>query len=121
MRAAVTTTTTINYLDDPRKRVGREHEQWQAGTIVTTPEGGLRLIILRRIDDGHAGVVFKVRDDRGTILALKVPSLLPVIILYFYLFLFIYVYSFLILSSERNRKYNNDNNNKRLVLNNNNK
>lgn len=61
------------YLEDPRKRLGRDYEQWQAGQVVHTPEKQQKLTILRRIDDGHAGVVFRVRDDDGNILALKVP------------------------------------------------
>lgn len=60
------------YLEDPRKRLGRDYEQWQAGQVVHTPEKQQKLTILRRIDDGHAGVVFRVRDDDGNILALKV-------------------------------------------------
>lgn len=80
--ATTTTTTTktstsTNYLEDPRKRLGRDYERWQAGTVVVTPEGGLRLTVLRRIDDGHAGVVFKVRDDQGTIYALKARFVPP--------------------------------------------
>jgi hypothetical protein len=59
-------------MQDPRKRLGRDYEQWQAGQLVETPEASQKLTILRRIDDGHAGVVFKVRGEDGNILALKV-------------------------------------------------
>jgi hypothetical protein len=69
----------INYLEDPRKRLGRDYEQWQAGQTVHTPEARQKLTILRRIDDGHAGVVFKVRDDEGNILALKVHPPHPIL------------------------------------------
>jgi hypothetical protein len=65
------------YLEDPRKRLGRDYEQWQAGQVVHTPEKQQKLTILRRIDDGHAGVVFRVRDDDGNILALKVTPRSP--------------------------------------------
>mgnify|MGYP001114930259 CR=1 FL=1 len=62
------------YLTDPRKRIGRDYQQWMAGSIVTTPVKKNKYKVARRIDDGHAGVVFKVLNKKEQAFALKVPK-----------------------------------------------
>ncbi len=64
-----------DWFHDPRKRIGRDFDSWNVGSVITTPQKGTKLIIAQRIDDGHAGVVFKVRNEADNkIYALKVPK-----------------------------------------------
>jgi hypothetical protein len=72
----------VDYLNDTRLRIGRDFESWRPGMIITTPEHGKSYSIVTRINDGHAGVVFKVKKasevtgetSKSKYFALKVPK-----------------------------------------------
>lgn len=63
-----------NFLHDTRKRIGRDYEGWAEGSLIVTPMKRKKLTVTRRIDDGHAGVVFKAVNKKAETFALKVPK-----------------------------------------------